>query len=53
MKHGAEMGSATTIYTKFHTNWLMHSKVDVGDTKAHSHYGDRISLLLFFFFFFF
>jgi hypothetical protein len=36
------------MHTKFHEDWLRHSKVDTADTQAHRLHGDLICLLLFF-----
>jgi hypothetical protein len=34
--------------TKFHKEWLRHSKVNKGDTQKHRENGDLINLILFF-----
>jgi hypothetical protein len=34
-----------TIETKFHKDWLSHSKLDRGDTQSHGQHADCISLL--------
>jgi hypothetical protein len=36
------------VYTKFHKDWLIHSKVNMGGGEMHRQHGDFISLLLFF-----
>jgi hypothetical protein len=35
------------MHTKFHNDWLRHSKADKGDTQTYREQGDLISPLLF------
>jgi hypothetical protein len=36
------------IHTKFHKDWLMHSKFNKGDTETHRQHDDRIGNTFFF-----
>jgi hypothetical protein len=47
MKYAVEIGSGVMIYvyTKFHEDWLWHSKVYRADAETHRQQGDLISLL--------
>jgi hypothetical protein len=37
------------LYSKFHTDWFSHSKVNGGDKQTHRQLDDRVGLFVFFF----